>query len=911
MDKGDGKMARSKFDKELENFLEKNWLLVVIGIAGFGIWHFRDTILQKANQIFQELYPQVVSGVKVIFWITCTFFVLKVIRQILLYAWENKNYQYVLLIPHESDQVDIDSLGQMIRQVHRSGRKPLERLIRGRDWYRLLLYRPKGKEGEKEKVRIYIGGTKDGIKRVVQSFTTLYKHAEIYPQTVEEIPFPSSKAVGGRLVLLRKRLEATLSLAKYKKDVLPTLMHSMQEQTWLDIAFSPDNGYKLIKGIRKAEKGMKKQKKEQDYGLDAFEKEELQALHRRFAKNEVAFQVSVSFASDKFEGTHAIKQLGHMVESVMADVNELRYKKWRRHVIPKVPRPIYGNMMWTGSELLNLLHLPNLKGNPENVEEKSILFIPKGQEMLPDKVLTNGLTIGYLKHPFYKEREVRLLPNQFSKHGNITGNVGSGKTTVVSQMLQSVIDQFLAGEKNAAGFSLFDPKPEIGVIMLNRLLKAEQEGKQVDWSKVHYIRFRDTEHPPALNLFHRFGEEDVQSIVDSVMSLIKNAIPGHAQQTERLLKAIIGTLLSDGKQEHTILSVGKFLSDEVFQERVIANLEGPDRQYYRHYWKHEVDNTLEDSKQAILNRLDIFRNTLYLKRMYGQLGFGLEIRRWMEEGHLVFYDVSGMSQSDVNLTLSYISNQYHTTAQKRQQGSKLHLLVIDEAHEVQVPILPTIIAKDRSFGLALWIITQSLTGQLNKELVNAMKEIGANFFICKQGTENADIYEKITQRRFTSSYLKNLPELTAAIQTQDKVNGETKNVWCTVVASPLDKYLPNGQIATFGDKKQQIESDAWTYAKIKELESRGKHANEIDEEIHTFLYGVSSSQVTKQEKKVVQLQKVQQSNGSILLEKKSEEEAEQKRQEDPLESMLEGMGEVASTDDEEPKKKKIVRESLF
>ncbi|PEF75656.1 hypothetical protein CON94_09075 [Bacillus pseudomycoides] len=894
-------MAQSKFDKEIENFLEKNWFLIVIGIAGFGIWHYRDQILQRVNETFQELTPHIVFGLRMIVLVICTFFVLKWIRQIILYWLENKRYQYVLIIPHESDQIDIDSLGQMIRQVHRSGRKPLERLLRGRDWYRFMMYRPKDHEGEKEKVRIYLGGTKDGIRRVLQAFQTLYKHAEVYPQKMEDVPFPSSKAVGGRVVLLRKRLEATLSLARYKKDVLPTLMHGIQEDTWLDIAFSPDNGYKLTKGIRKAEKEMKKHKKDSDYGLDAFEKEELQSLHKRFSKNEVAFRVSVSFASEKYEGTHAIKHLGNMVESFMADVNELRYKKRRLLVIPKVPRPVYGNMMWTGSELMNLLHLPNIKGNPENVEEKSIVFVPKGQEMLPSKVLSSGLTIGYLKHPFYQAREVSLLPNQLSKHGNITGGTGSGKTTVASRMLQSVIDQFLTGTKGAAGFSLFDPKPEIGIVMLNRLLKAEQEGKAVNWDKVHYIRFRDTEYPPALNLFHRFEGEDVQTIVDSVMSLIKNAIPGHAQQTERLLKAIIGTLLCDGKQEHTILSIGKFLSDEVFQERVISNLEGPERQYYSYYWKYEVDTTLEDSKQAILNRLDIFRNTVYLKRMYGQTGFGLDIRRWMDEGHLVFYDVSGMSNEDVNLTLGYISNQYHRIAQQREPGSNLHLLVIDEAHDVQVPVLPKIIAKDRSFGLALWLITQTLIGQLNKELVNAMKEIGANFLICRQGTENADILEKITQSRFKASYLKNLPELTAAVQTQDKIDGETKNVWCTITAPPLDKYLPSGEVATFGDKKKQKESNEWTYSKIKDLESRGKHASEIDDEINIFLYGISLS---KQEKKAVQLQKAQQSNGSIFQGNEIDE-----KNEDSLEPSPEHVTESEAT--EEPKKKKVVRESLF
>lgn len=899
-------LARSAFDREIDRLFEKYWYVFGIGAAGFGIWFYRDLILQKTGETFHQVIPTILFGMRMVVWGIGLWLLLKGIRNLVLYRLERKHYQYVLLIPHESDEVDVDKLGQMIRQIHRSGRKPLERLIRGRDWYRFMMYRPKNKEGEKEKVRLYIGGPKMGMQRVIQALRTHYKHAEVYPQEASEVPLPSSKAVGGRVVMLRKRLEATLSLASYKKDLLPTLMHNIGEDTWIDIAFSPDNGYKLTKGIRKAEKQMIKRKKEKDYGLDSFEKEELKTLHKRFSHNEVAFRVSVSFASDAFEGVHVIQHLGHMVESMMADVNELRYKKWRKYAIPKVPRPMYGNMMWTGSELLNLLHLPSIRKESMNVEKKSLVYIQNGQEMLPHQVLTSGLTIGYLKHPFYMAREVCIRPKQLSQHGNITGGTGAGKTTVVAQMLQSVIDQFLAGNQKAAAFSLIDPKPEIGVILLNRLLQAEREGKKVDWSKIHYIRFRKTEYPLALNLFHRFEGEDIQTIVDSVMSLIKHAIPGHAQQTERLLKAIIGTLLSDGKQTHTILSIGKFLSDEMFRERVLANLEGSEKQYYSYYWKHEVDSTLEDSKQAILNRLDIFRNTAYLKRMYGQTGYGLDIRRWLDEGHLVFYDVSGMSKTDINLTVNHISNQYYRIAKQREEGSRLHMLVIDEAHKVQVPILPTMVAETRSFGLALWIVTQTLTGQLGKELVNALKDIGGNFFICRQGADHAAMLEKVTQHHFTASYLQGLPERTAAIQTQDKIDGETKHVWCTITVPPMDKYLPNGEIATYGDDRKQKESDIWTYSKIKELESRGKHVNEVDEEIKAFLYTVSLPAVTKKEKQVVQLQKSKESNGSILQGEELEDPTNQKSTRDIEPSMLTNKEEVAATTEKETQQKRVV-----
>ncbi|MBJ8205705.1 ATP-binding protein, partial [Bacillus cereus] len=214
------------------------------------------------------------------------------------------------------------------------------------------------------------------------------------------------------------------------------------------------------------------------------------------------------------------------------------------------------------------------------------------------------------------KRQVKIREDFFKNHGYITGKVGSGKSTIAMRLMQSVIDKWLENPNEAGGLSLFDPTEDLAYVAMNRLLKAEKDGKQVDWSKVHFIRFRNTDHPPALNLFHRFPNEDIQTVVESIMEMIKLMIQGQAQQTERLLRAIIGTLLCDKSQIHTILSIPLFVSDELFRANVIANLQGPEQKYYSHFWKYEVGSALEDSTQAILNRLDIFRNTLYFCLLY-------------------------------------------------------------------------------------------------------------------------------------------------------------------------------------------------------------------------------------------------------------------------------------------------------
>ncbi|MCT4574518.1 hypothetical protein N3930_47315, partial [Bacillus thuringiensis] len=55
-----------------------------------------------------------------------------------------------------------------------------------------------------------------------------------------------------------------------------------------------------------------------------------------------------------------------------------------------------------------------------------------------------------------------------------------------------------------------------------------------------------------------------------------------------ILKSIIGTLLCDGSQKHSTLSIISFCTDELFRERVLDGLEGPESTYYRNVWKNEI-----------------------------------------------------------------------------------------------------------------------------------------------------------------------------------------------------------------------------------------------------------------------------------------------------------------------------------
>ena len=136
------------------------------------------------------------------------------------------------------------------------------------------------------------------------------------------------------------------------------------------------------------------------------------------------------------------------------------------------------------------------------------------------------------------------------------------------------------------------------------------------------------------------------------------------------------------------------------------------------------------------------------------------------------------------------------------------------------------------------MITQQVSGQLDKELTDMLTEAGGNYFVCRQGFNSAKTLEGIMQKQFRTEYLQGLPNLVVAIQTQDRIDGDAQNVWCTIRVPPLERYLPGGKVANYQIEQEIQASNEWTKTKIKELErSTGKSGSEIDQEIDEFLYG--------------------------------------------------------------------------
>lgn len=771
-----------------------------------------------------------------------------------------RDVRYLRILPHIDTKVDKKAILSLVNQFGNLRRPWYRRLVIGREWFRFLIHCD-----EEEQIAFYIGFPRDlqaGVKRTIQ---TAYPTCELHP--VEAPPLPRGDGFGGRFELFDRGKRAGLPLKAFSgESEVGDILSFLEPGTWVDLKFSTGSMKKMKQRVRRALRVIRYG--EQDLlsfevpvknklsDLDPDERARLKSLYQRYTGRETVFDLSLSLWSDR--SYSIVKAVASRITTAMHFDNSLYFKRyrilgrWRNTVAWVIPVAFPTHrMMWSGEELAQLLHLP--PGDHEVME--NIPHLKEGQRSLQPDELAEGIRLGTLQHPIQGGREVRIPDEQFTKHVFISGQTGSGKTSVLLEVDQSLIDRWVEDPDRAPGFTVFDPAREAVAAILSRLKKKELEGKKIPWEKVHYFYLGPTDYPIGLNLLYRNGEPN-DVIARNAARLIKYAYAStDTPRMDRLLENALLTLLED-KRQHTILGIIPVLSDSDFQNRVIPYVRDPIvREFWRIYKKEMgKEKGLSHTLDSLLNRLSPLRTNPTMRRMFGQQKWDLDLRKYMDEGHIVLFDLLNVDESNIKLTAGHIITQYHYEAKKRSTGAKLHVLLCDECHLLQLPIMEKILAEDRKFGLSLCIITQYID-QLEKWFINAIMGNVGTYLSMTQGTQAADKLEKMTAGAFRKEFLQKLPERVVAVYTKTKVEGRSQLITCLAEPDPPYIYRSDGKVANYLNEKEVAQAKADALAIGYELQKRdGVPAEEVDRQIEEYLTGKTANQLVAEETKRKELE---------------------------------------------------------
>ncbi|WP_124726621.1 helicase HerA domain-containing protein [Staphylospora marina] len=707
--------------------------------------------------------------------------------------------KYIRILPSGQVNLELEKIAELTRTFGGMVRPWQLRFRFGRPWFRLRFAIPSGSN----EIGIYMAYPRDKENSVKDTIRSVYPSAEIHDITEEQFPQPSKGGAGGHFYYAfgSKKGLPLASLQQTKKSQLESILNCLRPGTYLDLQFAPVSWKELAD---RSEDALDQLKRKKMKDMDPEDRMRRISLMQRLTGRELTFHVRLTLWSNHEKANQVIRSTAESIETAMKHdgaITFYRHNWWNmlddKNLVP-IPWP-FTIMTWDCDEIANLFHLPPSDGYiyQEPKEEGPdvrgyIAHLEPNQRSLTSDELTEGVLIGKIRHPL-ESREVRVPYEQLSKHFLITGASGMGKSSLTVEMLQSMLNDWFDDPDNHPGFTVFDPAREIIPIIENRLRVAEQFGVKFPREKVHHFNLsHDATHVPALNLLHRIEGLSSNQLAHEVATVLVTLAEENESllRTRRLMGMAVQSLLEDNER-HTILGIDDLFRNEAFRKRVLQNVNDP---YVKRFWANADEQELRREAEFVIHRVDRLLQSPTMRRLFCQKEMSLDVRRYMDEGHIVLIDAYGLKEYDLRVTAGHILNQYYQTARRRPAGSRFHLMMMDEAHLMQIPLLTEIFMEDRKYDFGLGLITREIDQFNNEELMQTMKSNIGMVISCAQ-TEGSDEVESLTRNSFRREFIESLPVRHAAVYIRLKRRQRSAVTTCVVENEPPHVYKPDGKEA--------------------------------------------------------------------------------------------------------------------
>jgi hypothetical protein len=733
--------------------------------------------------------------------------VILIVIAILAGRWSTKSHyrsrakrgvKYLRILPSYDTELDLDKISELTRTFGSMIRPIRMRIQYGRPWFRWRFAIPEGSN----QIGIYLAYPEDKENSVKDTLRSVYPSAELHDIKEEEFPTPKKGGIGGHFIFKFKTKGYPLtSLLQSKQSQLGSILNCLRSGTYLDLQFSPVS-WRAVEERSGSARSLLTSKKNKDMGPE--ERIRRAGLIQRLTGRELSFQVRLSIWSNHENAEAVVRSTAESVQTAMKYDGELRFIRqpwWNpmkdNNLVP-IPWPLT-LMAWTSDEISSLFHLPpanhyiyrppaedgpNARGYVAHLQEN--------ERTLEPGELTEGVKIGKLKHPF-DDREVRVNFEQLNKHFVLTGASGMGKSSVAMDMVQSLLDEWFDNPDESPGFTIIDPAKELVAIIENRLRIAEKFGVKFPREKIHHLNLSDdTTQLPALNMLHRPENVTPGQMAHQLATILVDFEfkEESIERSRRLVEIAVQSLLED-EETHTILGIDDLFRNHQFREKVVKNVQDP---YIKRFWANTDEQEIRREVEPVLYRLDRILQHSTLRRLFCQKGLSLDPQKYMDEGHIVLIDTNGIKDYNLRVLVGYLINLYYQAARKRSTSSKFHLMLVEEAHMIQIPLITEILQEDKKYPFGLGLVTREIDHFENHELMQAIRSYIGMVISCGQ-TEGSDEVESLTRKYIKTSLVESLPERNAAVYIRSKRKGRSDVTTCVVTNEPPVVYRPDGKPA--------------------------------------------------------------------------------------------------------------------
>ncbi len=491
----------------------------------------------------------------------------------------------------------------------------------------------------------------------------------------------------------------------------------------------------------------------------------------------VASQIlsDIESSFNQFENTHGNKLSFKSVKK--DDLKKLLYNFSFRLSDDK------NRMLLNLKELTSLIHFPAtvIKSSPHLKVAKA------GSAPAPLDLANNGIVLG-INRDRGSETKIFMTPEDRLRHFYVIGQTGTGKTT----LLKNMIAQDIA---NGEGVCMIDPHGSDIQDILSLIPKNRYED-------VIYFDPSYTARPMALNMLEydkRFPEQKT-FVVNELLSIFNKLFDmktAGGPMFEQYFRNAVLLVMEDPESGNTLLDVSRVLSNKTYRDLKLSKCKNP---IVVQFWTEVANKAGGEASLAnivpyITSKFDVFLSNDIMRPIIAQENSSINFREIMDNKKILLVNLSKGRLGDVNANLIglILVGKILMAALSRVDSIGKELspfyLYIDEFQNVTTDSISTILSEARKYKLSLSVAHQFIA-QLEEGIRDSVFGNVGSIAAFRVGAEDAEYLEKQFAPVFTArdimsidnrnAYLKMLangrPVKPFNIETLSPTQGDTTKV---------------------------------------------------------------------------------------------------------------------------------------
>jgi hypothetical protein len=408
-------------------------------------------------------------------------------------------------------------------------------------------------------------------------------------------------------------------------------------------------------------------------------------------------------------------------------------------------------------EITTMIHLPEneILGTSQLKQSKA------GTAQAPLDLLKQGIMLGKNIHRNI-ETDIFMLPEDRLRHFYIIGQTGTGKTTLLKQMIRQDI-------LNGEGVCMIDPHGSDIQDVLSYVPKERLD--DLIYFDPSYI-----DRPMGLNMLEydeRFPEQKT-FVVNEMLSIFNKLFDmkiAGGPMFEQYFRNSVMLVLEDPSSGNTLLDVSRVLSNKQFRDMKISKCKNP---LVVQFWREIAEKAGGEASLAnivpyIVSKFDVFLQNDIMRPIISQEKSAFNFREIMDKKKILLVNLSKGRLGEINANLIglIIVGKILMAALSRVDSTSRDLapfyLYIDEFQNITTDSISTIFSEARKYKLSLTVAHQFIA-QLEEKIKDSVFGNVGSIATFRVSSEDSEYLEKQFTPSFSAKDLMNVDNLNCYIK---------------------------------------------------------------------------------------------------------------------------------------------------